>query len=1057
MKIVDISIKRPSMVIVLFTILLLGGLYSYKQLSYELIPKFEINVVTVSTVYPGASPSEVENTVTKKIEDAVSTMENIKKLESKSYESLSVVMITLTADADADYSLNDAQRKINAVLKDLPDDVDPPSLSKFSLSDLPIMTIGATASMDEVAFYDLLDKKIQPIVSRVPGVAQVNLVGGEEREIKVSLDATKLQGFGLSVPQVQQAVLSSNLDFPTGNIKTRENSTTIRLSGKYKSVEELRNLVVASNNGVQVRLGDVADVQDAQKDVTKISRINEKGSIILQVIKQSDANAVEVSKKVKEAVVKIEQDYAKSNLKLKIANDSSEFTLTAADNVMHDLFLAVFLVAFVMLFFLHSLRNAAIVMVSIPASLIATFIGISLMGYTLNLMSLLGLSLVVGILVDDAIVVLENIHRHMEMGKNKVRAAYDGAAEIGFTVTAITLVIVVVFLPIAMSTGLVSNIITQFCVTVIIATMLSLLASFTIVPWLFSRYGKLEHLNKESFFGKIILGFENYLDKFTHKVTDILTWSLNYKKTTLAIVTVIFFGSIFGLLGGGFIGGEFFSKTDKGEFLVQIEMPKDVSIEQTNFMTQKAEAYLKKDKNIVDMITTVGQTSDGMGATQSTAYKAEILISLVEKSKRDDNSFIYAAKIKRQLEKELVGAKVKTVPMGLLGADKAPIALTVTGPNFDDVMLFAQKAAAELKKVPGASEVKLTSEAGNPEIKVQVDRDKMAALGLNLQTVGLTMQTAFNGNTDGKFRAGEYEYDINIRFNEYDRSNINDVNNLIFVNNMGQQIKLSQFAEVIESSGPSMLERRDKSTSVTIEAQSVGRPSGTIATEWESVFSKMERPTGVNYVWGGDMENQTEGFGTLGIALLAAIILVYLVMVALYDDFVTPFVVLFSIPLSFIGALFALALTNNSLNIFTILGIIMLIGLVTKNAILLVDFANHRKEAGETTFKALVQANHARLRPILMTTIAMVIGMVPIALAKGAAAEMNNGLAWVIIGGLISSLFLTLIVVPVVYAIVDSIRVRLGKDVKVDYDALMKADYVHKELSEDGFTPKHEV
>lgn len=1055
MKIVDISIKRPSMVIVLFTILLLGGLYSYKQLSYELIPKFEMNVVTVSTVYPGASPSEVENTVTKKIEDAVSTMENIKKLESKSYESLSVVMITLTADADADYSLNDAQRKINAVLKDLPDDVDPPSLSKFSLSDLPIMTIGATASMDEIAFYDLLDKKIQPIVSRVPGVAQVNLVGGEEREIKVSLDATKLQGFGLSVPQVQQAVLSSNLDFPTGNIKTRENSTTIRLSGKYKSVEELRNLVVASNNGVQVRLGDVADVQDAQKDVTKISRINEKGSILLQVIKQSDANAVEVSKKVKEAIAKIEQDYAKSNLKLKVANDSSEFTLTAADNVMHDLFIAIFLVAFVMLFFLHSLRNAVIVMVSIPASLIATFIGISLMGYTLNLMSLLGLSLVVGILVDDAIVVLENIHRHMEMGKNKVRAAYDGAAEIGFTVTAITLVIVVVFLPIAMSTGLVSNIITQFCVTVIIATLLSLLASFTIVPWLFSRYGKLEHLNKESFFGKIILGFENYLDKFTHKVTDILTWSLNYKKTTLAIVTVIFFGSIFGLLGGGFIGGEFFSKTDKGEFLVQIEMPKDVSIEQTNFMTQKAEAYLKKDKNIVDMITTVGQTSDGMGATQSTAYKAEILISLVEKSKRDDNSFIYAAKIKRQLEKELVGAKVKTVPMGLLGADRAPIALTVTGSSFEDVMQFAQKAAAELKKIPGASEVKLTSEAGNPEIRVQVDRDKMASLGLNLQTVGVTMQTAFNGNTDGKFRAGEYEYDINIRFNEYDRSNINDVNNLIFVNNMGQQIKLSQFAEVIESSGPSMLERRDKSTSVTIEAQSVGRPSGTISTEWESVFSKMERPTGVNYVWGGDMENQTEGFGTLGIALLAAIILVYLVMVALYDDFVTPFVVLFSIPLSFIGALFALALTNNSLNIFTILGIIMLIGLVTKNAILLVDFANHRKDAGESTFNALVQANHARLRPILMTTIAMVIGMVPIALAKGAAAEMNNGLAWVIIGGLISSLFLTLIVVPVVYAIVDSIRVKLGRDVKVDYDSLMKADYVHKELSKDGFTPKH--
>ncbi|MBP6588240.1 MAG: efflux RND transporter permease subunit, partial [Flavobacterium sp.] len=398
MKIVDISIKRPSIIIVLFTILLLGGIFSYKQLSYELIPKFEVNVVTVSTVYPGASPGEVENTVTKKLEDAISTMENIKKIESKSYESLSVVMITLTTEADADYALNDAQRKINAVLKDLPEDVDPPSLSKFSLSDLPIMTIGATGEMDEIAFYDLLDKKIQPILSRVPGVAQVNLVGGQEREIKVSLDSKKLQGYGLSVPQVQQAVLGSNLDFPTGNIKTRENKTQIRLSGKYKSVEEMRDLVISSNNGVQIRLGDVADVQDAQKDVEKISRVNQKSSIILQVIKQSDANAVAVSAKVKTAIAQVEKDYAKSNLKLAVANDSSEFTLTAADSVMHDLFIAIILVAFVMLFFLHSFRNALIVMVSIPASLIATFIGIYLMDYTLNLMSLLGLSLVVGIL-----------------------------------------------------------------------------------------------------------------------------------------------------------------------------------------------------------------------------------------------------------------------------------------------------------------------------------------------------------------------------------------------------------------------------------------------------------------------------------------------------------------------------------------------------------------------------------------------------------------------------------------------------------------------------------
>lgn len=1055
MKLAEISIKRPSLVIVLFTILLLGGIFSYSQLGYELIPKFETNVITVSTVYPGASPSEIENTVTKKIEDAIASLENIKKIDSKSYESLSIVSITLTSNADVDISMNDAQRKINAILSDLPDDADPPSLTKFSLSDLPIMTIGANGKMDEAAFYDLIDKKIAPVLSRVQGVAQVNIIGGQEREIQVNLDATKIQGYGLSVPQIQQAILSSNLDFPTGNIQTREQKILIRLAGKYKNVEELRNLVVASQNGIQIRLNDIADVQDTQKIAEKIARVNQKSAIVLQIVKQSDANAVAVSELLIKTIAKLEKDYAGNELKLEVAKDSTVFTLEAADSVVHDLLIAVILVALVMLFFLHSVRNSLIVMVSIPASLIATFIGIFLLGYTLNLMSLLGLSLVVGILVDDAIVVLENIYRHMEMGKNKVRAAYDGTAEIGGTVTSITLVIVVVFLPIAMSTGLVSNIITQFCMTVVISTLLSLLASFTIIPWLSSRFGKLEHIEGKNAFGRIILGFENMLTRFTNWVTVILEWCLDHYIKTIGIVLVLFFSSI-ALLPLGFIGGEFFASSDSGEFLVQIEMPKDASLEQTNFMTQKAEAYLKKEPYVFSQITTVGQTSEGMGAAQSTAYKAEINVKMIEQKDRTDDATVYAAKIKRKLEKVLVGSKVKTVPVGILGtAEDAKLGLIVTGPNVESAMKFAKLAEAELRKIPGTTEIKLTVEDGNPEINVKVDRDKMAALGLTLQTVGMTMQTAYSGNTDGKFRAGEYEYDINIKYNAFDRKNSTDVSNLIFVNNAGQQIKLSQFATITEGSGPSKLERRDKTASVTVQGQNVGVPAGTIVNQWQARLDKLPKPSGVDYIWGGDQENQSEGFGTLGIALLAAIILVYLVMVGLYDSFVHPFVVLFAIPLSFIGALLALALTNNSLNIFTILGIIMLIGLVCKNAIMLVDYTNQRRAAGETIRKALIQANHARLRPILMTTIAMVFGMFPIALASGAGAEWKNGLAWVIIGGLISSLFLTLIIVPVIYEIMEKIIAKFSKGEKMDYEAEMIADYDHKELSEDGFNPKH--
>ncbi len=1042
MNLPEISIKRPTLVVVLFTILTLGGLFSYTQMGYELIPKFEVNVITISTVYPGASPSEIENTVTKEIEEAISSLENIKKIESKSYESLSLVMIELNPDANADNSLNDAQRKVNAILADLPEDADPPSLVKFSMDDLPVMTIAATSEMSNKEFYDLLDKKLEPVISRVPGVAQVDLIGGQEREIQVNIDQQKLEGYGLSLLQVQQMIQTSNLDFPTGSVKTREKSTLIRLSGKYQSLEELRNLVVMDQAGIQVRLKDIAEVQDTQKDMEKIARLNQEDAILLQVIKQSDANAVAVSEGVRNSIKQLEEDYKNENVKLKIANDTSEFTLTAADHVIFDVFLAVFLVAVVMLLFLHSFRDALIVMVSIPVSLIATFIGIYLLGYTLNLMSLVALSLVVGILVDDAIVVVENIHRHMEMGKNKVKAAYDGATEIGFTVLAITLVIVLVFLPISLSNDLVANIIKQFAVTVMIATGFSLLASFTIVPWLSSRYGKVQKLTGKSNYQKFILWFEKIIQKFTDWITRILNWSLKSKWTkitTLLIAVVMFFGS-FALVGFSFIGTEFMPKMDKGEFLVQIELPKDASLEQTNFMLQKAERYLRPKPEIVDMITTVGQTSSGFGMSQASTYEGEINVLLTDKEEREDNTFVYAAKIRRELEAELVNAKVSTVPVGMMGAEEAPLELVVVGSTVEDAMEFAEKAQEELRKIPGATEIDLSVEDGNPEINVQVNRDKMASLGLDLSTVGMTMQTAFSGNTDAKFRAGEYEYDINIRYDQFNRSNIDDVRNLNFINNEGQKIKLSQFADVEESSGPSVLERRDKSPSVSVVSQVVGRPVGSVASDWEERFSKLEKPTGVSTIWGGDIEMQGDGFGTLGIALIAAIILVYLVMVALYNSYITPFVVLFSVPLALIGVLIILALTGNSINVFTILGMIMLIGLVAKNAILLVDFADMRKNAGIKTNEALVQANHARLRPILMTTIAMIFGMIPIATQTGAASEVNNGLALVVIGGLLSSLFLTLIIVPVVYSVFDGLTRRFGKKQEIDYAAKMLED-----------------
>ena len=1052
MDLIKLSIKRPSVLIVMLSLLLLGGFYSYKLLNYELIPKFEVNVVTISTIYPGASPSEIESTVTKKIEDAVSALENIKKIQSYSYESLSVVVVQLTNDANVDNTLNEAQRKINAIRANLPTDAKEPSLSKFSLSDLPIVSIGVTSKLSSQELYDLVDKKIQPELSRVPGVAQVNIIGGRKREIRVNVDAKKLEGYGLSIGQVQQLIAASNMEIPAGKIKTRENSTSIRLLGKIQDVEQLRNLTLASQNGVEIRLSDVADVQDTEEEAEKIARIDQENTLLLQVLKQTDANAVSVSELVRKKMEQIEQTYKNEGVKMLLAEDTSEFTLHAANSVMFDLVLAIVLVAVVMFFFLHSLRNALIVMVSIPTSLIAAFIGMYFFGFTLNLMSLVALSLVVGILVDDAIVVLENIHRHMEMGKNKVRAAFDGSKEIVLTVMAITLVIVVVFVPTSIGNSIVVDIVREFCMTVAIATMLSLLMSFTVVPWLYSRLGKLEHANPNSVLGKIAIGFESYLKRFTQLFSDLLVWVFANKWKTIILVFFLFIGSC-SLIPTGFIGAEFMPNMDRGKFLVQFELNKDASLEQTNFITQKAENYLRNlkvkgtNKPLVEsMITTVGQSTSGMGSTQATTYKSEIQLTLIDKKERSESTNVIAAKLKRELSQYLVDAKVKTVPVGMMGAEQAPIALVVTSDNVEAAQQYAEKAAGLLKTIDGATEIKLTSEAGNPEINVELDRDKMTLLGLNVATVGTTMRTAFNGNDDSKFRTGDSEYDINILFQEGNRQSIDDIGNMTFINAMGQQIKLSQFATINYASGPTQLERYDKSPSVTVQAQTVGRPTGTVVSEWKTKLETLQKPANVHFVFAGDQEMQDEGFGTIFVSLFAAILLVYMVMVVLYDSFSRPFVVLFSIPLSFIGALIALALANMSLNIFTLLGMIMLIGLVAKNAIMLVDFANHRKQEGEDTVTALIQANHARLRPILMTTIAMVAGMIPLAIANGAGAEVNKGLAIVIIGGLLSSLFLTLIVVPLVYLIFDNIGKRFGKGVKTDYEKLMIADYEHKDI-----------
>ena len=1035
MKISEISIKRPIYVIVLFAVLTILGYLGFRNLSAELMPKFTPPMINVQVVYPGASPLEVENSLTRKLEDALSSMEGIDQIQSYSFEGMSMLFVLFNYGTDIDKSITNAQNLISSKMMELPRDILSPTINKVTVDDKPIITIAATSNLEATAFYDLMDKRILPDINSIKGVAKVSLLGGQAREIQVNLDTDKMRALGITPIQIQGLIRASNLDFPTGNLRGAETSTIVRLSGKLESIEQIRNLVITTlPTGSQIRLEDLAEISDAIKDPASLARVNGEEAVLVNLLKQGDANAIEVSDMVRKRIAELEREFVDEGLSMEIAQDSTDFTRQSINSVINDLLLIVLLVTLVMLFFLHSFRNALIVMTVVPVSLIATFIGMQLLDFTLNLMSLLGLSLVIGVLVDDAIVVIENVYRHIEMGKNRIRASYDAMKEIGFVVISTTVVLVVVFLPVALTDTLVSDILRQFSLVIVIATIISTLAALTLTPMLTSRFAKAENLSGKGIFKNVLVGFEKLIERFSLWISNILSWSLMHKRWVGLIVTSIAI-AVFSLFPLGYIGFEFLPNVDRGEFMVQLEMPKDISIEESNALVRRAEDWMRSQPIVQNVITTVGSISDNTQSTRGTAYLAEMNIELVPRNERTIETSEYITFIQQPLSDYLMDAKVKIFNVALTGeASKAAVEYVISGTNPDTLMIFAERALEVMRSIPGTMQQELSVETGTPEISVVVNRDKMSALGLTMDNVGLTMQTVFQGNNTLKYTEGNYEYDINIRADRIYRQQTGNVEGLTFVNSRGESIRLDQFADINLSTGPNKLERYNRNSSVTIRSQVLGTTSGTVSSQFLADINAMGIPKGVRIEATGDLKSMADSMSVLTAALLLSIVLIYLTLVVLYNDWTDPLVVMFSIPLSILGAVLALALTNTAMSIYAMLGLVMLIGLVAKNAILLVDFANEAISQGKTADEALLGAVKIRTRPILMTAISTIVGMLPVALATGSGAELRNGMAWVIIGGMALSTLLTLIVVPVVFRIFHS---RKTKTAKLDIERLM--------------------
>src|SRR6266542_2171311 len=804
-SITELSIKKPKLIVVIFLILALFGIVSYNKMGYELFPKIDAGLLIINTVYPGASPEEIETQVTKKIEDNLASLENIKRIRSTSYENFSNVVVELNKGTDVDFALEDCQRKLNTVLSELPDNARTPTISKVLSDAFPVLKYSISYNIpSNVELTQFLKDKVIPKISSVKGVSSVVLSGLEEKAIRVNVNADKLKAYNLSILKVTKAVNANNLDFPTGKVEDAKSNFRIKLAGKYRSVEDLENLVI-------------------------------------------------------------------------------EHTKSGADIKLKD-------VALVILFFLHSVRDSFIVMLSIPASFAGTIIAIYLFGYAFNIFTLLGLTLVVGILVDDSIVVLENIHRHLAMGKNKVRASIDGRNEIGATAIAITLVDVIVFFPLALSNGaLVSDIFRPFTWVIIISTLLSLFISFTLIPLLSSRYATSVDLNKNTLWFRINKYFEKQIEHLSSWYARKLSWVLNHKRRTIFGIFTLFILAM-SLVANGFIGNTFIEFGNRGEVVFFIETEKSSSLEYTDSLTKIAESKLMSLPEVETVLTDVGVSQGFLIASDIPAYRSQLRVQLKKGVSIKDEDFI--AKAKEQLVK-IPGAFVSNATLNLSGGpvDK-PVQIVLSSDEADTVLFYSNKLKNIFSKVAGISNIKSSIDETVPEVKVILDKIKMSALGLDVNTVGATMANAFHGNDDtqddDKINQNGTQIPIIVQLDKFDRKNPDDIGKLFFTNIRGELIELNQFAQISPSIGLLKLQRTNRLTSSLVDADLIGRQIGDVAPEIDKLIADTKFPPSIKLTWIGDNENATEGNGVLGSSFGISLLLIYFLLVILYKDF-APF------------------------------------------------------------------------------------------------------------------------------------------------------------------------
>ncbi|MDF1503392.1 efflux RND transporter permease subunit [Roseisolibacter sp. H3M3-2] len=1016
-----LAIRRPVFTTMMMVLLVVLGIFGYRGLAIDQFPDVDLPVVTVQTVYPGASAETIEREVSRRMEEAFNPVEGVDRITSVSLEGVSQVVVEFDLGRDVDVAAQDVRTKIETIRRDLPEDIESPVVQKLDPGAAPILSLALSSeTLPLVDLTTLADEDVRRALESVSGVGEVRLAGGLAREIRVNLLPGRLQALGVTVPEVMGALQRQNLEVPAGRVEAGANERIVRVTGRITDAAQFADVIVATRGGQPVRLADVARVEVGNEEERSLALVDGERAVAIDLVKVSGANTVAVADEVQAALARLRTTLP-AGVELSVIRDNSVQIRHSVEDVIHELVIGAALTIVIVMLFLNDWKATAITSLALPVSVVSSFVLMSALGFTLNMLTLMALSLSIGILIDDAIVVVENIVRHREMGRDHFTAARTGTREIVLAVLATTLAIVAVFAPVAFMKGIVGRFFFQFGLTVAWAVLVSLFVSFTLTPMLSAWWGVNPHTagaGRGNALTRTIARFNVWFDRQAGKYRGVVTWALGHRRATMAIAAASLVGA-FALVP--FIGGSFLPETDNSEFVVQFETPEGQSLGYTRGKATEAIAALRALPEVDYTYATVGAGATG------TVTAGEIYVKLRPTADRERSQQEVMVAARERLG-ALFGVRTSVLVAGGVGGARAPLAIEVRGPDVAELQRLSALAMAEVKAVPGVVDVQSSLGDPKPEYRITLDREVANRVGLDVGQAAATIRPLMAGETATRWEdpSGE-ERDVVVQVAPEFRRSLVDVGQIpVPTAARGDAgvatVPLRDVARIEEGTAPAQIDRKDLSRIVTISGNTAPELSlQEASTQIQARLATLQLPAGYTISLGGDTEQLAETGGYVVETLVLAVILIFLILASQFESFTQPVAIMLSLPLSLVGVLLALKLTGSTLNMMSMIGVIMLMGLVVKNAILLVDNANERRAGGADRFAALVEAGAVRLRPIVMTTLAMVVGMIPVALGTGEGGGFRAPMARAVIGGLITSTLLTLIVVPVAYTYLDDL------------------------------------